>query len=96
MFVPFNPHITRLPEGNYENYMSVPLTTFKLRIFGDSAELRSYRYGEMIYSTRNKVAMKGSDTIVVSYNNDSVIKESKILAIYDGFIVNELRYVKID
>ncbi|HAE23944.1 MAG: hypothetical protein II122_03690 [Bacteroidaceae bacterium] len=96
MFVPFNPHITKLPEGNYENYMSVPLETFKLRIFGDSAELKSYRYDELLLTTRNKIAMKGSDTIVVSYNNDSVVKESKILAIYDGFIVNELRYVKID
>ncbi len=96
MFVPFNPDIKKIPEGNYENYMSVPLTTIKLKVFGDSIESKSYKYDELLFTTRNKIILKNNYTAIISYNNDSMRREFPFQPLADGFIIEEVRYVKVD
>lgn len=95
MFVPFSPSIEKLPEGKYENYMSVPLRTLRINIYGDSIEYSSYRYDERKQHLRNKFYLKDDRTLVM-LRKDGKKMEYVFMPLYDGFILDEDRFVKLD
>lgn len=95
MFVPFNPNVNKVAEGHYENYLSVPLKTLNVRIYGDSMEMKYYRYDELLRTTRSRIYVKDSRTLVV-ISKDTIKNESVFMNLSDGFMLDEERFVRTD
>lgn len=96
VFRQYNPNIDKLPEGNYQNYDAVPQYTHDLQVRGDSIFTQYYRYEELRIKTKACVKLKGRNKLCFMDPKSDEERVVNFQVTTDGFIIDELRYVKLD